>query len=755
MKISKRGDCIRTIANYSKQAPTDKFDKGKFNPSLFAQKIPITSPKLEKLLQTINRLDEDDMKIHGKRFKHIIYTDIKKSSAGAKMIASGMMTNGFKNVYDKSLKMFDDIKLYPYNFALLSSVSVYDKPFPVKLKKQILTTFNKRPDNIYGEAIRFLIIDQGFKEGIDVFDVKYLHLFEPLVTEADEKQAIGRGTRYCGQKGLEFDNKAGWPLHVYKYDLLFDDEMKNEYKASSINEVFLKNSGIDLHKLLFASELELISKYGAVDKELTDNIHNNTDRKSNSLTENSKDTSIEKLILSVTGSNRSDRSDRSDKTCNEYTKYRCKTTSKSSSSSSSSSSSLKVKGGGIKGKKKKGLNQFLTRAPRNSKGFLLTRAYIRERFGQFKWKKIVFENKCNETQAQKESRLITFTPTQDFLPKYFNNTSGNKGLLLWHSVGTGKTCSAISIASSGFEPHGYTILWVTRHTLKSDIWKNMFGNICSASLRRRIEKGEEIPEGVPKNPLKHISNNWVLPISYKQFTNMLLEKNDIYKNMKKRNGAIDPLRKTLVVIDEVHKLYSADMPAAERPNLKILKDKIKNSYKVSGKDSVRLLLMSATPYTSNPMDLIKIINLMKETEEMPEIFEEFKKEYLDENNNFTDRGAKTYLDNIAPYISYLNRERDIRQFAYPVFHYVSAYMSRSNKNDEKLTNKLEDVQNKLSEIEDIPLKGKAKEEKEKIKNNIRELKLEKKNLKKDIVKAKKISREDDSQETAFMACMKK
>lgn len=228
MKISKRSDCIRTIANYSKQTSTDKFDKSKFNPSLFAQKIHTTSPKLEKLLQTINRLDEDDMKIHGKRFKHIIYTDLKKSSAGAKMIASGMITNGFKNVYDSSLKIFENIESYPYNFALLSSVAVYDKPFPVKLKKSLLSAFNKRPDNIYGEMIRFLIIDQGFKEGIDVFDVKYLHLFEPLITKADEKQAIGRGTRYCGQKGLDFDNKAGWPLHVYKYDLLFDDEMKKK-----------------------------------------------------------------------------------------------------------------------------------------------------------------------------------------------------------------------------------------------------------------------------------------------------------------------------------------------------------------------------------------------------------------------------------------------------------------------------------------------------------------------------------------------
>ncbi|MEC8042546.1 MAG: hypothetical protein VX181_17900, partial [Pseudomonadota bacterium] len=49
----------------------------------------------------------------------------------------------------------------------------------------------------------------------------------------------------------------------------------------------------------------------------------------------------------------------------------------------------------------------------------------------------------------------------------------------WHSVGTGKTCSGVSIASSSFEREGYTILWVTRTTLKGDVWKNIFDQIST------------------------------------------------------------------------------------------------------------------------------------------------------------------------------------------------------------------------------------------------------------------------------------
>ena len=56
-------------------------------------------------------------------------------------------------------------------------------------------------------------------------------------------------------------------------------------------------------------------------------------------------------------------------------------------------------------------------------------------------------------------------------------------------------------------------------------------------------------------------------------------------------------------------------------------------------------------------------------------FEEFAEEYLDLNYKFTKTGIKQFLDKISGYISYLNRERDIRQFAYPVIYTRDVDMS--------------------------------------------------------------------------------
>lgn len=93
--------------------------------------------------------------------------------------------------------------------------------------------------------------------------------------------------------------------------------------------------------------------------------------------------------------------------------------------------------------------------------------------------------------------ILKYSPTQAFVQAYFTPIAPVRGMLLYHSVGTGKTCSAIAAATANFEPLGYTILWVTRTTLKNDIWKNMFDQVCHKGIQQRIEQGESIPD-IPK-----------------------------------------------------------------------------------------------------------------------------------------------------------------------------------------------------------------------------------------------------------------
>lgn len=594
----------------------------------FLKLIKRTSPKLVTLLKKIEALDKKDMAEHGKLFKHFIFSDTKQGMAGVKLITSGLIASGFFlgylaepqmriNKWGK-LAIFDDSELQEtegQNVFMLSSGGVYDNPISVANKKAILAKFNQRPDNIYGKNVRFIVMDSGYKEGIDLFDIKYVHIFEPSVTAADQKQVIGRGTRTCGQKGLEFHPTMGWPLHVFVYDLQFSDPVNKLFGNTNTGmELFLKALNLDVRLLNLTYELENLCIEGSVDYELNKNIH-------------------------------------------------------SFSIGSGQSGGASQSGG---------TRPFLydpTVAIQRRFTHNEMNQYINNYFKQFSWEKIKMENQCvpKTTKGGAASELIEYTPTQAFVSNFFTPQNPLKGMLLWHSVGTGKTCTAIATATASFERQGYTILWVTRTTLKNDIWKNMFNQVCHEILKLRIQnEGLVIPSEQSKR-MKLLSPAWrVRPMSYKQFSNMVSKQNSIYTSMVKINGEVDPLRKTLLIIDEAHKLYGGgDLSTIETPDMPALHNSLMKSYKVSGADSVKLLLMTATPIQFEPMELVKLINLCREEyEQIPAQFDDFAKEYLDDDGHFTRSGRATFLDDIAGHISYLNREKDARQFSQPIIQHV-------------------------------------------------------------------------------------
>lgn len=639
---TKKADCIRNRSNFSVVQSFHMVDKKDYDPEMLNKYIEHdASPKLKLLMKKIQKLDEQDMKKSGKLFKHLIFTDVNNSAYGAKIIASTLVANNMNMIIHpqgKGFAIYPNEKLLETkdnNFAVLLSKSFYERPMNIKIRKNILDLFNRRPDNVYGELVRFIILDQGFKEGIDLFDVKYVHLFEPSIVKADEKQAIGRATRFCGQKGLDFHPKYGWPLYVFKYDVEIPETHHSRYSdTKKLFDLYLKYSNIDMRKVVFASELEKASIDGAVDADLTRTIHT---------------FSIEKPdeILKDTPMN----------------------------------SPMKMSGG------------QQSRSPRKIMNKQDMKKHIQRYFMRSRYPRVTLQNGCMSGGAS----IVEFTPTQDFVRKYFQPESAYKGLLLYHSVGTGKTCTAIATATTSFDLQDYTILWVTRHTLKSDIWKNMFNQVCNIQIQKDLQDGIELPKVIRGN-LKHVSKNWLEPISYKQFSNMLLKKNKTYNEMVSRNGSADPLRKTLLIIDEAHKLYSENVAKSEKPNTDILEKMIQKSYDVSGKDSVRVLMMTATPFTEDGMEMIKLLNLLKEKEHLPTEFPTFAEEFLDDNGYFTKKGLKTFQDKISGYISYLNRSQDARNFALPVIQNVYSKMSIENKKTIDVEEKIKNIKLEIKDL---------------------------------------------------------
>ena len=707
----RKADCLRTTENWSKITRQHRFDKPTFNKMQFNVDMGAASSKMIELIANIKTLDQKDMQREGKRFKHFIFSDVKKGGYGAKIIASALVANGFNHCFTNKLK----VKVPTPNeraetFGIMSSTAMFDKSFTQKHVKSVQEMYNERPGNIHGEKMRFIILDSGFKEGIDLYDVKYVHIFENQRNAADLTQAVGRATRSCGQVGLNFVKNVGWQLHVYQYTLMKEDGVTPVFND------FLQYSGVNLNKVKMTENLEKMAILTAVDYDLNRNVNESNIEFEDDVLElaypdlfsggakrsvgcASKDkcgtrstktvpftlkdmqkaytgklpTNFTKMLTKDkraffciklrTNQDFCDKMNRlyfgSPSATKQQQQLALRADSKRPSPASAATPSMKEyfldMKQDVEDMEDLPFDQFMKR--------------INKMFGEYKYKPIVVKNGCaKQPGASKEGaddRLVTYSESQEFVTRYFTPAHFAKGLLVWHSVGTGKTCTAISVKSFLFERMDYSVLWVTRTTLKEDIWKNMYDKICDHIIREKYTKGDD-----RKKLRKYMSKRFLPPMSYKQFSNTLEGKNDIYKKLVEMNGEADILKNTLIVVDEAHKLYSnADMLAAEKPNMAVIEDKIRDS------KSCKVMLMTGTPVTEDPMSFVRLLNLTMKGEQFPVEYDAFVKEYMSGANEFTKAGKRKFQEKAKGLISYLNKRYDPRQFAQPVFHPVNVPMT--------------------------------------------------------------------------------
>jgi NAD-dependent DNA ligase len=623
-QLNKTAECVRHAMNWSSIKRGHIFGKSAFNPEQVRADLPMASPKLEALIAKIKRLDKNDLEKHGKLFKHMVFTDVYKRGYGAKIVAAALSVSGFKHAYNS------DFKLFPTNkplrrghsssssddsvnggasggadtFAVLASTQLYTKPISVDFKRKLLGVFNQRPENIHGNLIRIMVLDTGYKEGIDLFDIKYVHLFEPLLTVADEMQAMGRALRFCGQRGLHFDK--GWTVHVYKYEHVVPQQYADLFGGTDSLTIIMNQLKRDERLMELARDFERVAQIVALDRVLNYQVHSHTHHM------------VEPSAF---------------------------------------------------------------------------QEQIAKQYANCKWPPAKIENLC--VPLGQPTSLPELSYSQRFIQTYFQPACPQRGMMLWHSLGSGKTCTALSTASFAWEASGYTIMWITRGTLRSDVYKNMFDQSCVERIRDYVKAGNSIPDTfVARRRL--LSKAWLPPLSYKQFNNTLERSNRLFDFLVKRNGFADPFKRTLLIIDEAHLMVSSAMKERDRPNVGLLKTWLRHSYKTSGADSARVLLMSATPITDNPFDFMRLLNLLG-TEDVPETPQDVTKAFLDaESLRFTDAGIREFQKTVGARISYLNRMKDVRQFAQPVMHTVHVSISEPEDISEQLA-KIEAVEAHISE----------------------------------------------------------
>ena len=275
----KFSECVRQASNFADSSMTKyHFDSVDWDAQALRDEMPLISEKMIMLLNRIDQYDAEDIAEQGGRpHKHVIYTNY---ASDARMLYSCLLADGeFSSAMQVSAKHPDRLRFVlkrgPYNVAMMSKqATMWTLPISSTMRQKIQQIFNS-PENAHGNLIRFLVIDRSMAEGIDLLNVRHLHIFEPTETEPETRrllgntkamsawddtiaqQVIGRVSRYCGSRNLEFDDRRddrglpiGWKLTVDRYYETIDPvDRKALGKARTPTELLLQHGAIDFDYL--------------------------------------------------------------------------------------------------------------------------------------------------------------------------------------------------------------------------------------------------------------------------------------------------------------------------------------------------------------------------------------------------------------------------------------------------------------------------------------------------------------------------
>jgi hypothetical protein len=212
-------------------APARKYSNMLYTWGKEVNKMEEFSAKMPGLLETLGAYPNE---------KHYVYSafydnrDKGWSSHGILTIANFLEKElGYKKLTVREAKLLAKSGTVPSTkakrYILVTQNELGDKdkgddkdPEAGKLSKDaglnlkgLMEVYN-HPENRYGEYVGVMLASQSFNEGLDLKAVRHIHIFEPLLTMASDKQTIGRAARFCSHGDLDIE-KGEWTVQVHRY----------------------------------------------------------------------------------------------------------------------------------------------------------------------------------------------------------------------------------------------------------------------------------------------------------------------------------------------------------------------------------------------------------------------------------------------------------------------------------------------------------------------------------------------------------
>lgn len=253
-----------------------------------------------------------------------------------------------------------------------------------------------------------------------------------------------------------------------------------------------------------------------------------------------------------------------------------------------------------------------------------------------------------------------FQVPQKFLAEFINPNTPYKGILVYHRIGAGKTCTAINIAEKFKNKRRIMIVLPAslKGNIRSELRSPCGGNHYITSMEREKLKSLHPSDLEYKEIIRKSDDRidkFYTIYSYNKFTELL------------NTGQLD-LRNTLLLIDEVHNMVSETGTYYE------------TLYKAvhTAPDSLRLVIMSATPIFDKPIEIALTMNLLRRDKQLPTgsefINTFFDITYTKKGPQYTVKNMLMFKDFIKGFVSYY-RGAPPHAFPKSEIHFVKARMS--------------------------------------------------------------------------------
>jgi hypothetical protein len=322
--------------------------------------------------------------------------------------------------------------------------------------------------------------------------------------------------------------------------------------------------------------------------------------------------------------------------------------------------------------------------------------YQKEEFNRY-----IIPKESGNIKDKCDSEYFELAPHQLFLKNLISPNTNYYGLLIFHGVGVGKSCSGISIAENFRDIYGKEenkIIILASQNIRIG-WKNTIfnpsrgDNQCTGDsyYYDELDEGVEINDKFAKKQIKKYYElfgyaafaNSVKKM-LKNYTSHLTDEKEILK--EKINIIKKHYSNRVLIIDEVHNIRSDENQKESRDTIHYIEMVIKYS------DKLRLILLTANPMYNINTEIVWILNMLLMNE---------NKNTLQEKDIFNSSGDlidSELLENMCKgRISYLRGENPVSfpLRLYPT-HNKSNIINSSNSPSLDVFNKRIGEENKLS-----------------------------------------------------------